>query len=83
MASENSVERLRAEVERRRDDLQTSNQRKAIAGEMARVYRVHEDFVLGFIEDVIGVARKPTREELERSQRVTRRDVPQAEDEDD
>jgi hypothetical protein len=83
MASENPVERLRAEVERRRDDLQTSNQRKAIAGEMARMYRVHEDFVLGFIEDVIGVARKPTREELERSQRVTRRDVPQAEDEDD
>ena len=83
MASENPIERLRAEVERRRSDLQTSNQRKVVAGEMARVYRVHEDFVLAFIEDVIGVARKPTDEGLERSQRVTRRDVPQAEESDD
>lgn len=78
--TDDRIERLRSEVTRRRDDLRTPKQRQAIALEMAQQFRVHEDFILGFIEDVIGVVRRPSPEELERSERITHREIPQRDD---
>jgi hypothetical protein len=73
-------EQMRAEVRSRAEDLQTLSQRKAVAHDFARRFRLQEQFVLGFIEDVLGAPAPPTTAELERSARATRPQIPAAED---